>query len=156
MSKDLISKMYINMKLYTHKSQGGSVLNHLLVFKETISYFHAMVIYYDDDDLDLILLFSLLSSFVNFRDTLLYSHDTLTLDEVSKALHAKEKMKHMVSFEGCVSVDKHCLFMEGQKIKQTVAIETKVLIVKEVIQNFEVREINYAGIARNTIINRAL
>ncbi|KAL5683084.1 hypothetical protein ACJX0J_009469, partial [Zea mays] len=69
-----------------------------------------MVIYYDDDDLDLILLFSLLSSFVNFGDTLLYSHDTLTLDEVSKALHAKEKMKHMV------------------------------------IQNFEVREINYAGI----------
>jgi hypothetical protein len=115
-----------------------------------------MEVYCEEKYFDLFLLCSLSSTFANNRNILFYNYDTLTLDEVSKALHAKEKMKHMVSFEGCVSVDKHCLFMEGQKIKQTVAIETKVLIVKEVIQNFEVREINYAGIARNTIINRAL
>jgi hypothetical protein len=54
---------------------------------------------YDYEDLGLILLCSLPSSFENFRDTLLYSHDSLTLDEVSEALHAKEKMKHMVSSE---------------------------------------------------------
>jgi hypothetical protein len=34
---------------------------------------------------------------------LLYSHDILTLDEVSDALHAKEKMKQMVSSEGSAS-----------------------------------------------------
>jgi hypothetical protein len=36
---------------------------------------------------------SLPSSYANFRDTLLYSHDTLTFDEVSEVLHAKENMK---------------------------------------------------------------
>ena len=46
---------------------------------------------------------SLPSSFANFRDTLLYSHDSLTLYEVTQALHAKEKMKHMVSSEGSAS-----------------------------------------------------
>ena len=104
MSKDLTSKMYLKMKLYTHKLQeGGSVLNHLLVFKEIVSDLQAMEVEYDDEDLGLILLCSLPSSFANFRDTLLYSHDTLTLDEVYEALHAKEKMKQMVSSEGSAS-----------------------------------------------------
>ena len=104
MSKDLTSKMYLKMKLYTHKLQeGGSVLNHLLVFKEIVSDLRAMEVHYDDEDLGLILLCFLPSSFANFRDTLLYNHDTLMLDEVSEALHAKEKMKVMVSFEGSAS-----------------------------------------------------
>ena len=62
-----------------------------------------MEVDYDDKDLGLIFLCSFPSSFSNFRDTLLYSHDTLTLDEVSKALHAKEKMKQMVSSKGSTS-----------------------------------------------------
>ena len=57
----------------------------------------------DEEDFGLILLCSLPSSFANIRDTLLYSHDTLTLDEVYEALHAKEKMKRMVSSEGSAS-----------------------------------------------------
>ncbi|CAD6341186.1 unnamed protein product [Miscanthus lutarioriparius] len=104
MSKDLTSKMHLKMKLYTHKLQeGGSVLNHLMVFKDIVSDLQAMEVDYDDEDLGLILLCSLPSSFANFRDTLLYSHDTLTLDEFSEALHAKEKMKEMVSCEGSPS-----------------------------------------------------
>jgi hypothetical protein len=105
MSKDLTSKMHLKMKLYTHKLQkGGSVLNHLSVFKEIVSDLQAMEVDYDDEDLDLILLCSLPSFFfANFRDTLLYSHDTLTLDEVSEALHAKKKMKQIVSSEGSAS-----------------------------------------------------
>ena len=92
MSKDLTSKMHMKMKLYTHKLQeGGSVLNHLSVFKEIISNLQSMEVDYDDEDLALILLCSLPISFANFRDTLLYSHDTLTLDEVCEALQAKEK-----------------------------------------------------------------
>jgi len=103
-SKGLTSKMHMKMKLYTHKLQeGGSVLNHLSVFKEIVSDLQSMEVDYDDEDLGLILLCSLPSSFANFRDTLLYSHDTLMLDEVSKALHAKEKMKEMVSCEGSAS-----------------------------------------------------
>jgi hypothetical protein len=104
MSKNLTSKMHLKMKLYTHKLQeSGSVLNHLSVFKEIISDLQAMEVDYDDEDLGLILLCSLANSFANFRDTLLYSHDSLTLDEVFEALHAKEKMKQMVSSEGSTS-----------------------------------------------------
>jgi hypothetical protein len=55
------------MKLYTHKLQeGGSVINHLTVFKEIISDLQSMEVKYDDEDLGLILLCSLSSSYANF------------------------------------------------------------------------------------------
>ena len=79
------------------------MLNHLSVFKKIISNLQSMEVDYDDEDLALILLCSLPRSFANFRDTLLYSHDTLTLDEVYETLQAKEKMKQMVSSEGSTS-----------------------------------------------------
>jgi len=38
MSKDLTSKMHLKMKLFSHKMQeGGSVLNHMSVFKEIVA-----------------------------------------------------------------------------------------------------------------------
>lgn len=58
-----------------------------------------MEVKYEDEDLALILLCSLPSSYSHFRDTILYSRDTLTLQEVYEALHAKERMKDMVSTE---------------------------------------------------------
>ena len=39
---------------------------------------------------------SLPASYATFRDTILYSRDTLTLDEVYDALFSKEKMKQLV------------------------------------------------------------
>jgi hypothetical protein len=63
----LTSKMHLKMKLYTHKLQeGGSVINHLTVFKEIISDLQSMEVKYDDEDLGLILLCSLSSSYANF------------------------------------------------------------------------------------------
>ncbi|WVZ54400.1 hypothetical protein U9M48_005204 [Paspalum notatum var. saurae] len=104
MLKDLTSKMHLKMKLFLHKLQeGGSVQNHLTVFKEIVSDLQAMEVKYEDEDLGLILLCSLPSSFANFRDTILYSRDTLTLNDVCEALQAKEKMKQMVSSDGSVS-----------------------------------------------------
>ena len=50
---------------------------------------------HDEEDLCTILLCSFLSSFTNFRDTILYSCDTLTLDKVYDALFTKKKM-HLV------------------------------------------------------------
>ena len=79
------------------------MFNHLSVFKEIVSDLQSMEVDYDDEDLALILLCSLPSCFTNFRDTLLYSHNTLTLDEVCEALQAKKKMKQMVSSEGSTS-----------------------------------------------------
>ena len=38
MSKDLTSKKHLKMKLFSHKMQeGGSVLNHMSVFKEIVA-----------------------------------------------------------------------------------------------------------------------
>jgi hypothetical protein len=95
--KDLISKMRMKIKLYTNKLQeGGSVFNHLLLLKEIVSYLKATEVDYNDKDLDLVSFTLCLVFFANFRDTLLYSHDNLTLDEVCKALYTKKKMKYMV------------------------------------------------------------
>ena len=98
MTKDLTSKIHLKQKLFLHKLQeGGNVLNHLSKFKEIVSDLESMEVKYDEEDLGLILLCSLSSSYSNFRDTILYSCDTLTLNEVYEALHAKTKMKQMVS-----------------------------------------------------------
>jgi hypothetical protein len=77
MYRYLTIKMNIKMKLYIHKLQGnGSMLNHLLVLKKTVSHIQVMKVHYVDEDLGLILLCSLYSSFVNFIDILLYNHNT--------------------------------------------------------------------------------
>ena len=87
MSKDLTSKMHMKMKLFTHKMQeGGSVLNHISLFKEIVADLVSMEVKYDDEDLGLFWLCSLPSSYVSFRDTILLSRDKLTLTEVCEAL----------------------------------------------------------------------
>jgi hypothetical protein len=84
----LPSKMHMKMKLYMHQLQeGGSVSTHLLVFKEIVANLQSMRVKYEDEDLGLILLCSLPSSFANFGDTILYSRDTLIVNEVYEALH---------------------------------------------------------------------
>jgi hypothetical protein len=104
MLKDLTSKMHVKMKLFSHKLQeGASMMNHLSIFKETVSDLLSMEVKYDDEDLALILLVSLPNSFANFRDTLLYSRDELTLAKVYEALQQREKMKSMVQAEGSSS-----------------------------------------------------
>ena len=69
------------------------MLDHLSQFKEIIADLESMEVKYGEEDLSLILLSSLPCSYSNFRDTILYSRDTLTLNEVYEALHAKKKMK---------------------------------------------------------------
>ena len=39
---------------------------------------------------------SIPSSYSNFKDTILYSRETLTLDEVYDALFSNEKIKHLM------------------------------------------------------------
>ena len=104
MSKDLTSKLHTKMRLFSHKLQeGGSMMNHLSVFKEIVSDLHSMKVKYDDEDLALHLLCSLPSSYANFRDTILLSHEVLTLAEVYEALTQREKMKAMVQGDGSSS-----------------------------------------------------
>lgn len=51
----------------------------------------------DKEDLGLILLCSLPPSYITLMDTILYSHDTLTLEDVYDACYSKNKMKDIVS-----------------------------------------------------------
>nr|ABA91380.1 retrotransposon protein, putative, Ty1-copia subclass [Oryza sativa Japonica Group] len=120
MTKDLTSKMHLKQKLFLHKLQDdGSVMDHLSAFKEIVADLESMEVKYDEEDLGLILLCSLPSSYANFRDTILYSRDTLTLKEVYDALHTKEKMKKMVPSEGSNSQAEGLVVRGRQQKKNT-------------------------------------
>jgi hypothetical protein len=118
MTKDLTSKMHLKQKLFLHKlHDGGKVLDNLSEFKEIVADLESMEVKYEEEDLGLILLCSLPSSYSNFRDTILYSRDTLTLNEVFEALQAKEKMKRMVSPESSNS-QAEGLFVRGRQMER--------------------------------------
>ena len=76
--------------------KGMFLEDQLTVFKEIVSYLKTVEVKYNENDLGLILLCLLPSSYVTFRDTILYSHDTLTLEEVFDALFSREKMKPLI------------------------------------------------------------
>jgi hypothetical protein len=83
MSKDLTSRLHVKMKLFSHElREGASVINHLSIFREIISDLLFMEVNYEDEDLALLLLVSLPSSFKKNCDTICISRDTLTLVEV--------------------------------------------------------------------------
>ncbi|KAG8489067.1 hypothetical protein CXB51_017037 [Gossypium anomalum] len=95
--KTLTSKLHIKQRLYAHRlEEGASVHEHLTVFKEILSNLEAMEVQYDKEDLGLILLCSLPPSYSTFRDTILYSRESLTVDEVYDSLTSYDKMKHLV------------------------------------------------------------
>jgi hypothetical protein len=101
MSKDLTSRLHVKMKLFSHKLQEGApVMKHLSIFREIVSDLVSIEVSYEDEDLALLLLVSLPSSFTNFRDTICISRDTITLAKVYEALQQREKMKTMVQAEG--------------------------------------------------------
>lgn len=52
-----------------------------------------MEVKYDEEDLGLIFLCLLFVSYITLRDTILYTRNTLTVDEVYDALYSKEKIK---------------------------------------------------------------
>ena len=87
----------MKQRLYAHRlEEGASVHEHLTVFKEILSNLEAMEVQYDKEDLGLILLCSLPPSYSTFRDTILYSRESLTVDEVYDSLTSYDKMKHLV------------------------------------------------------------
>ncbi|KAG8501651.1 hypothetical protein CXB51_004782 [Gossypium anomalum] len=81
MSKTLTSKLHMKQRLYAHRLEEGA---------------SAMEVQYDKEDLGLILLCSLPPSYSTFRDTILYSRESLTVDEVYDSLTSYDKMKHLV------------------------------------------------------------
>ncbi|KAG8501335.1 hypothetical protein CXB51_003507 [Gossypium anomalum] len=97
MSKTLTSKLHMNQRLYAHHLEKGvSMHERLIVFKEILSNLEAMEVQYDKEDLGLILLCLLPPSYSNFRDMILYSRESLIVDEVYDYLTSYDKMKHLV------------------------------------------------------------
>ncbi|KAG8488852.1 hypothetical protein CXB51_016759 [Gossypium anomalum] len=83
--------------LYAHRlEEGASIHEHLTIFKEILSNLEAVEVQYDKEDLGLILLCSLPPSYLTFRDTILYSRESLTIDEVYDSLTSYDKIKHLV------------------------------------------------------------
>ncbi|KAG8477584.1 hypothetical protein CXB51_031066 [Gossypium anomalum] len=91
MSKTLTSKLHMKQCLYTHcLEEGAPVHEHLIVFKEILSNLETIEVHYDKEDLGLILLCSLPPSYSTFRDTILYSRKSLTVDD-GGSLIARER-----------------------------------------------------------------
>lgn len=98
MTKSLPNKLHLKQRLfYLKMAEGSSLSSHLYTFKELVCNLENMDVKYEDDDLTLFLLSSLPDSYSNFRDTIMYSRDTLVLDEVITALDSKEKMKQITN-----------------------------------------------------------
>ena len=77
-------------------AEGTSLEEHLMTFKEIVADLETLEVKYEEEDLGLMSLCSLPNSYATFRDTILYSRDTLTLNEVCEALFFKEKMKQLI------------------------------------------------------------
>ncbi|KAG8475436.1 hypothetical protein CXB51_032203 [Gossypium anomalum] len=97
MSKTLISKLHMKQRLYAHRlEEDASVHKHLTVFKEILSNLEAMEVQYDKEDIGLILLCSFPPSYSTFRDTILYSRESIIVDKVYDSLTSYDKMKPLV------------------------------------------------------------
>ena len=94
MMKSLTSKLHLKQRLYSHSmAEGTSLEEYLTTFKQIVADLETLEVKYEEEDLGLMLLCSLPNSYATFRYTILYSRDTLTLNEVYEALFSKEKMK---------------------------------------------------------------
>ena len=97
MTKSLTSKLHLKQRLYLYrKVECTSLEEHLTTFKEIVTDLETFEVKYEEEDLGLMLLCSLPNSYANFKDTILYSHDTLTLNEVYEALFSKKKMNQLI------------------------------------------------------------
>ena len=97
MTKSLTSKLHLKHRLYSHNMvEGTSLEEHLMTFKELLVDLETLEVKYEKEDLGLILLCSLPVLYATFRDTILYSRDTLTRNKVYGAQFFKEKMKQLI------------------------------------------------------------
>ena len=96
MRKSLTSKLHLKHRLYSHHLvEGMSLKDYLNIFKDIVTNLETVEVKYDED-LELILLCLLPPYYSNLKDSILYSCETLTLDEVYDVLFSNDKMKHLV------------------------------------------------------------
>lgn len=114
MFKALTSKIHLKLKLFTHKLwESDSLASPLSVIKEIVLDLSSAQVKYEEEALALMLLCSLPLSYSNLRDIILNSYYTLTINEVYDALHAKKKMKLIVTFEFAANSNGEGFFVRG-------------------------------------------
>ena len=100
MTKSLVNQLYRKQALYSFKMhEDKSIDEQLHTFNKLILDLEQIDVTVDDEDQALLLLTSLPKSYSNFKDTLLYGRESLTLDEIQATLNSKE-LNHRSEDEG--------------------------------------------------------
>ena len=90
MIKFLSNRMYLKAKFFTSKMHKGKKLqDHIDDFNKLGLDLENIEVKYDDENKALVLLHSLPKSYETFVDNLKHGRDTLTLDNVIRALNSK-------------------------------------------------------------------
>ena len=94
MRKNLTNKLYMKKQLYNlHMKEGSDLLEHLNTFNMLNTQLSSFGVNYEDEDIALLLLASLPTSFDHLVTTLIYGKETIVLEEVTIALLSHIKMK---------------------------------------------------------------
>nr|GEX73138.1 retrovirus-related Pol polyprotein from transposon TNT 1-94 [Tanacetum cinerariifolium] len=91
MTKSLDDKLYLKKKLYTfYMPAGRKISEHIDEFNKIVLDLANIEVKFEDEDVALLLLTYLPTSYEHFVDTLLYGLEALTLEDVMATLNSKE------------------------------------------------------------------
>ncbi|GJR55306.1 hypothetical protein Tco_1405827 [Tanacetum coccineum] len=111
MTKSLVNKLYQKKKLYIfYMPIGRNISEHIDEFNKIVLDLANIEVKFEDEDLALLLLTSLLASYKQFVDTLLYGREALTLEDVMATQNSKEIKERSKAKED----DREGLYVRGR------------------------------------------
>ena len=101
MTKSLVNHLYLKLRLHSFKMEECTTIeDHLDEFNKIILDLENIDVTVEEEDQTIILLNLFDKSYINFVDTLMFSHETLSVEEVQSALNSKELMKQLENKNG--------------------------------------------------------